>query len=106
MSLTRTLDRHESPSMTTHLGREDTVHGKNPNLLVDTERGVDLGSDELGTDNLAELLKLALLLKETLERHVLGCSLRDKVDFVGRRLEETVGNVGSDEAVSLSVPGG
>jgi hypothetical protein len=86
------------------LGRRHTLHRKDVNLLQDTERRDNLGTDEIGTDNVNELDLLATTLKDTLVGHVASGPFGDQVSLRRRDLENAVLDGWADEAVGLTVP--
>ena len=87
------------------LGGEDSVHGEDVNLLVDGERSVDEGTDEIGTDDISSLLNDALLLEDALVCHVLSGALGDDKVLVLGGLVDAVLEGRADEAADLAVHG-
>jgi len=88
-----------------NLGSQDTFHRQNVDLLYETESWLDLGTKQLGTDNIGNLLDFASLAAEcALESHVAGRSLSNEEKLVIARFEQTVLEVGSNVDVGLTIP--
>jgi hypothetical protein len=88
-----------------HLGGKNTLHGQDVDLLGESKRRSDLGTNQIRSKNIGDLVEDASLSgKGSLESHVSGGSLGDEEKLVVRGLEETVLESRSDETVGLTVP--
>ena len=91
--------------LATNLGSQDTFHRQNVDLLYEAESWFDLGTEQLGTDHIGNLLDLASLASKcALESHIAGRSLGNEEELIVARFEQSVLKVGSNVDVGLTIP--
>jgi hypothetical protein len=90
--------------MSTHFGRQNTLHRQDVNLLKLTERWNNFGTDQVCSNYIDEFGHLTTTFKDALVRHITGCSLGDEVCLSRRNLEDAVFDWRANEAIRLSVP--
>lgn len=87
----------------THLAGNDSLHRKNVDLSVVSERSVDLGSNKFASLDSSDAIDLSSFCSRSLESHVSSSSLSTEIDVSLVDLEESVIDVWSNVTISLTV---